>query len=152
MRISSSNAAIHSGDWGGRPALIQLGVNLRRCVVEAELENGDVGSLRHEELAQLELVDERLRVRQAVERARVVRQHEVGLMADDLREADVALVVALEVIEQIRSVTGVLVTTLLGQRVPLSPVEGEHPMENPPSFQGLGDVWVAHSVSRPCSF
>jgi hypothetical protein len=67
-----------------------------------------------------------------------------------MRQANVTLVVALEVIEQIGGVSAILVTPFLRQRIPLPPVESEHAMENPPSFQRFGDVRVAHKIYRPC--
>ena len=75
-------------------------------------------------------------------------EHEIALMTDDLRQPHVAVLVALEVIDQIGGVTGIFIAPLLRQRIPGAPVESKHAMENPPTFERFRNVRVAHLFSR----
>jgi hypothetical protein len=75
-----------------------------------------------------------------------VGEHEVTFVTDDLRQADVTVIVALEMIDQIGSVSRILLAPLFLQPVPATPVECEDAVKNPPPLERFGNVWVAHNL------
>ena len=65
-------------------------------------------------------------------------------MPDQLRQAQIAIAAALQLLEQIDRLLRDLLALFRRERVPAAPVETEHPMEDPPAFERFGNVGVAH--------
>ncbi len=127
-------------------AIAQLRVDAPRRLVETEFQDGDVRTGRGEVIGKLELIDLRLHDREFIERFRVMREHEVGLVPEDLRRRAIALRARRKRRERGDRFAPDLCAALRRERIETPAIEPEHTMQDVPTVEGLGDVRMSHGA------
>ncbi len=75
-----------------------------------------------------------------------MREHHVGLMTEQARDTDVALIAVAERCQRLDRFLRDALPAFLRHGVPAAAIEREHAVENPPALNGFVDVGMTHGA------
>jgi hypothetical protein len=125
-------------------ALAQIGMYFSGRLIQTEFEYRNVRRKRFDVIGERELIEGRLRGPEFVEVLRIVREHQIALVAEQLRDRNVAfgrsredLEVALRFVRERHPVRRI-------ERVEGTSLETKHPVQDVPAIEGFRNVGMSH--------